>query len=77
METSDISNKLLETLKETFPRGDAEDIFGKYVASELRSIDASRQRINKIEIRNTLNHATMSQLCGNVSSESSNIQQQY
>ena len=70
--------KLLETLKETLNGGDAEDIFGVYVASELWSLDASREKIGKIKITNTLNRLAMSQLCGNVSSESSvNIQQQF
>ena len=41
VETSDTLEKLLETLKETLHGGDAEDIFGAYVASELRSLDAS------------------------------------
>ena len=65
-ESADISEKLLETLKETLHVGDAEDIFGAYVASELRSLDASRQRIGKIEITNTLDRLETSQFCGNV-----------
>ena len=78
METSGTSEKLLETLKETLHGGDAADIFGTYVACELRSLDTSRQRIGKTEITNTLNRLATSQFCGNVSSESSaNVQQQY
>ena len=50
VETSDTLVKLLETLKETLHGGDAEDIFGAYVASELRSLDASRQRIGNESI---------------------------
>ena len=65
-------------MKEALHVGDAEDIFGAYVASELRSLDASSQRIGKIEITNTLNRLETSQFCGNVSSESSaDIQPQY
>ena len=78
METSDNSEKLLETLKETLHGGDAEDIFGASVACELRSLHASRQRIGMIKVTNTLNRLALSQFCGNVSSESSaNIKQQY
>ena len=78
VETSDTSEKLLETLKEILRRGDAEDQFGAYVASELQNLDPSRQRIGKIEIINTLKRLVTSQLCGKVSSESSaNIQQHY
>ena len=78
METSDTSEKLLEALEETLHEGDTDEIFSTYVASELWSLDASRQRIGKVEIMNSLNRIAMSQFCGNVSSESSaNIQQQY
>ena len=56
METSDTLGKISEILKETIHRGDAEDIFGVYVASQLGSLDVSRQRIGKIEITNTLKH---------------------
>ena len=71
METSDTSDKLLETSEETLHGVDAEGICGAYVASELRSLDASRQGIGKIEITNTLNRLAMSKFCRNVSSESS------
>ena len=53
-------------MKEALHVGDAEDIFGAYAASELRSLDASRQRIGKIEITNTLDRLETSQFCGNV-----------
>ena len=65
-ENSDMSEKLLDTLKETFNGGDAEDVFGAYVASELRSLDARRNRIARLEISNTLNRLAMSQFYGNV-----------
>ena len=65
-ENSDMPEKLLNTLKETLNRGDAEDVFGAYVASELRSLDARRNRIARLEISNTLNRLAMSQFYGNV-----------
>ena len=78
VETSDTSEKLLEALKETLHEGDTDEIFSTYVASELSSLDGSRQRIGKVEITNSLKRTAMSQFCGNVSSEpSANIQQQY
>ena len=49
METFDTLEKLLENLKETLYGGDAKDMVGAYAASRLRSHDASRQRISKIE----------------------------
>ena len=61
---------LLEILKETLYRGGAIDIFGAYVASELQSFDASRQKIGKIVITNTLSRLATRQFCGNVSSKS-------
>ena len=45
---------------------EAEDVFGAYVPSELRSLDAGRNRIARLEISNTLNHLAMSQFYGNL-----------
>ena len=55
-------------MKETLDGGDAEDIFGGYVASELQRLDASRQRIGKKEIKNSLNHLATNPFSGKVSS---------
>ena len=53
--------KLLDTLKKTLNGGDAEDVFGAYVASELWSLVARRSRIVRLEISNTLNRLAMIQ----------------
>ena len=41
-------------------------MFGAYVASELRSLDARGNRIARLEFSNTLNRLAMSQFYGNV-----------
>ena len=76
VKSSDTSEKLLETLIETLYRGDADARCLNALVP--RCLDASRQKIGKIEITNTLNRLAMSQFCGSASSESSaNIQQQH
>ena len=44
-ENSNMPEKLLDALKETFNGEDAEDVFGAYVVRELRSLDTRRNRI--------------------------------
>ena len=58
----EILQKLTDTLTIEEKEESVEDVFGKYVASELKCLNMQQKRIAKSEITNILNHLALEQL---------------
>ena len=54
--------KLTETLMKEEKEYSKEDVFGKYVASELKGLNMQQKRLAKNEITNILNRLALEQL---------------
>ena len=54
--------KLTETLMKEEKEYSKEDVFGKYVASELKGLTMQQKRLAKNEITNILNRLALEQL---------------
>ena len=58
---TEILRKLTETLMKEEKKDSEEDVFGKYVGSELKGLNMRQKRLAKTEIINILNHLALKQ----------------
>ena len=59
--TTEILRKLTETLMKEEKEDSEGDVFGKYVASELKGLNMRQKRLAKNEITNILNRLALEQ----------------